>query len=167
MFKNNPTWPEPTLTGGDIKWSGGAEGLGEPYVVLSVREKANITLTVRAPWSGELSEFAHVEVEANSSKDPFARDSILTRTSLEILLDFDVEILKEPVLDTESELYGQKVIKINPSDKASMEVRVTNKGNLNDSYELIIEENSILWGWEAFFTKSDSSIAIFWDGAIF
>ena len=147
-------WPTPILTGEDLEWSGGAEGLGEPYTVLQSYQTANITLTVTAPWSGDLGEFTQIEIEANSSMDPWARDSVQTTTNLEISLDFEIEILKEPVQDTESELYGQRVIKINPSDQATVEVSVKNKGNLNDTYDLRID--GVLWGWEAVFDKTES-----------
>jgi uncharacterized membrane protein/outer membrane protein assembly factor BamB len=149
-------WPVPQLTGEDLEWSGGQEGIGNPYVVLNSFEKTNVTLTIAAPWSGDLSEFTQVELEANSSQDVFARDSVRTTTSLEIFLDFDIDIQKEPVQDKESDLYGQKVIKVNPSDKSGIEVMVSNTGNLNDTYDLRID--GVLYGWEAYFTKSESSI---------
>jgi uncharacterized membrane protein len=53
-------------------------------------------------------------------------------------------------------LFGQKVIKINPSDRASIEVNLKNNGNLNDSYDMRIE--GVLFGWDAFFVKSESSL---------
>jgi uncharacterized membrane protein/outer membrane protein assembly factor BamB len=152
----DPEWPAPQLTGEALKWSGGSEGIGEPHVTLQSFQQTNITLTVPAPWSGDLSEFTLVDVEANSSKDPWARDSVLTTTSLEIFLDFEIDIMKDPVQDTDSPLFGQKVIKINPSDRASVDVSVKNQGNLNDSYDLRIED--VLFGWDAYFTKTESSL---------
>ena len=76
--------------------------------------------------------------------------------SLEITLDFDIDILKEPVKDQEDELFGQKVIKINPSDKATVEVMVKNTGNLNDTYNLRIEGHQYFPDWEAYFTDVNS-----------
>jgi outer membrane protein assembly factor BamB/uncharacterized membrane protein len=153
---NQPNWPAVELTGEELLWTGSAEGIGEPYVILTSFAMTNLTLTVTAPWSGDLSEFMQVEIEANSSKDPWARDGVQTTTSLELFLDFEIDILKEPVQDTESEMFGQKVIKINPSDKAMIEVSVKNTGNLNDSYDLRID--GVLFGWEGYFQKTDSSI---------
>jgi uncharacterized membrane protein len=66
-----------------------------------------------------------------------------------------MDILKEPVQDENSELFGQKVIKINPSDRATIDVNIKNIGNLNDSYDLRID--GVLFGWDAYFIKSDSS----------
>jgi uncharacterized membrane protein/outer membrane protein assembly factor BamB len=154
--QENHEWPEVELTGEALQWTGNSEGIGEPYVKLASFKKTNITLTVAAPWSGDLSEFIQVEVEANSSMDPWARDSVQTTTSLEIFLDFEIDILKEPIQDTESDMFGQKVIKINPSDKASIDVGLMNLGNLNDTYDLRID--GVLFGWEAYFVKSESSI---------
>jgi uncharacterized membrane protein len=148
-------WPAIQLSGESLLWSGGTEGVGNPYVVLASYQLTNVTLTVPAPWSGDLSEFTQIEIEANSSKDPWARDSVQTLTSLEIFLDFEMDILKEPIQDTNSELYGQKVIKINPSDRAAVDVSVKNIGNLNDSYDLRID--GVLFGWDAYFVKSESS----------
>ncbi|WP_455392151.1 CARDB domain-containing protein [[Eubacterium] cellulosolvens] len=149
-------WPAPQLTGEDLKWSGGVEGVGKPYVTLQTFQQTNITLTVPAPWSGDLGEFTQIKVEANSSKDRWIRDSVLTTTSLEIFLDFDIKILKEPIQDSDSNFFGQKVINVNPSDRASVEVSLKNKGNLNDSYDMRIE--GVLFGWEVFFIKSESSL---------
>jgi len=148
----DPEWPDPVITGEDLKWTGG----GNPFVTLISFQQTNITLSVTAPWSGDLSEFIQVEVEANSSMDQWARDSVQTTTSLEIFLDFEIDILREPIQDKESDLYGQKVIKINPSDRANVEVSIKNKGNLNDSYDLRLEGHQYYPGWEAYFDKSDS-----------
>jgi uncharacterized membrane protein len=104
-----------------------------------------------------------VELEANSSKDPWARDGVQTTTSLEIFLDFELEILKEPIQDKESELYGRKVIKINPSDRANVAVKIRNRGNLNDSYDLRIDGHQYFPGWEAYFDKTESP---YYDNAV-
>ncbi|WP_455392150.1 CARDB domain-containing protein [[Eubacterium] cellulosolvens] len=156
VVQEDNEWPAPQITGESLQWSGHTEGIGDPYVVLMSFQQTNITLTVPAPWSGDLSEFTQIEVEANSSMDPWARDSVQTTTSLEIFLDFELDILKEPVQDPDNELFGQKVIKINPSDRANIEVNLKNTGNLNDSYDLRLE--NVLFGWDAFFVKSESSV---------
>ncbi len=156
ILKVNDEWPEPILTGDDLKWSGGSAGVGKPYVVLKSFESANVTLEITAPWTGDLGEVIKVQVETNSSTDIWSRDSIGTTTSLEIFVDFDLAIKKESVLDTESELYGQKVIKINPGDRANVVVGIMNKGNLNDSYDL--EVRGVLWGWKAYFESTDSPL---------
>jgi uncharacterized membrane protein len=71
-------------------------------------------------------------------------------------LDFEVDINKEKVQDKESDLYGQKVVKVNPSDRAGVEFTVRNIGNLNDSYDLRITGQ--IGDWESYFTKTDSPI---------
>jgi hypothetical protein len=76
-----------------------------------------------------------------------------------------VEIQKEPVKDKESELFGQKVIKVNPSDKAAVEVKVRNKGNLNDTYDLKLEGHEHYLGWNAYFSGSPMKSDKF-DGAL-
>ena len=148
-------WLTPELMGGDLKW-GMNEGELQPYVMLASMQKTNLTLNQTAPWTGDLSEICRVEIKAQSVNDSFARDNIVCESSLEVTLDFDIEILREPVKDKDDELFGQKVIKINPSDKATVDVFLRNKGNLNDSYDFRIE--GVLWGWEAYFVNSDSPV---------
>ena len=151
-------WSIPKLYGEKLKWGyePGGDGSLQPFLFLATMEKTNLTLEVTAPWSGELSEFSRVEVRAHSANDSFARDNIITETSIEISLDFEIDILKEAVTDKDNELFGQKVIKINPSDKAMVEVELKNKGNLNDTYDLKLE--GVIWGWNAYFIDSNTPI---------
>jgi uncharacterized membrane protein len=151
-------WLTPILTGEDLKWDNpkGGDGKLRPFVILKSREMTNLTLYVTAPWTSELSEFCRVSVIAQSANGTFARDSILTETLLDISLDFQMEILKEPVQDKDSDYYGLKIIKINPSDKATIELKVKNTGNINDSYDLML--SSILSDWEVYFEDSNSPI---------
>jgi uncharacterized membrane protein/outer membrane protein assembly factor BamB len=152
-------WPEPELFGEELRWGYpiGSSAL-KPYVILGSMKRTNLTLNVSAPWSGDLSELCQVEVKAQSENDTFARDSVITRTSLEITLDFDVNILKEPIKDKEDDFYGQKVIKINPSDKATVEVMVKNTGNINDTYSMRLDGHQIFPDWDAYFNEVESDI---------
>ncbi len=152
-------WSEPVLIGEDLKWGyrSGSNKL-EPYLILQSMQKVNITLNLTAPWSGDLSELCQVEVMAQSENDTYARDSVITKTSLEITLDFNIEILKETIKDPEDEFFGQKVIKVNPSDKATVEVKVENIGNLNDTYQLQLTGYQIFPEWDAYFNDVKSDI---------
>ena len=145
-------WPDFKLTDEDLKWSGGSAGKGKPYVELESFQETDITLTITAPWTCDIDEYFIVELEANSSRDPWARDSVRITTVLEIILDFEVDILKEPIRDKESDLYGRKMIKVNPGGQATIPVAIRNKGTLNDTYDLRIFE--VISGWEANFEES-------------
>ncbi|MHC4752986.1 MAG: hypothetical protein ACYTFW_24360, partial [Planctomycetota bacterium] len=99
-------WPAPVLKGENMLWGYPEPGSDlKPYVVLQSMQKVNLTLNQTAPWTGDLSELCQVEVKAQSANDSFARDSVVTKTSLEVTLDFDLDILKEPVKDKEDDLF--------------------------------------------------------------
>jgi uncharacterized membrane protein len=161
--KNELLWGTPDKEFFD--WGTPEEGVLKPYVVLRSMQKVNLTINVTAPWSGDLSELCQVELKAQSGNDTFARDSVVTKTSLEITLDFEIDILKEAVKDKEDDLFGQKVIKINPSDKATVEVMVKNEGSLNDSYNLRIEGHQYFPDWDAYFVGGPEHTDI-WNDAL-
>jgi uncharacterized membrane protein/outer membrane protein assembly factor BamB len=150
-------WPAPVLMGKELRWGSptGSSAI-KPYIILMSMQKINLTINLTAPWSGDLSELCLVKLVAQSENNTFAKDDILTKTSLEITLDFDISILKEPVTDKEDELYGQKIVKINPSDETVVEVRIRNRGSLNDTYNLEIKGHQYFPDWDAYFLEVES-----------
>jgi uncharacterized membrane protein len=152
------------ITGKDVQFH---ETLGLQYVVLETMSSTIITLTVHAPWEGELSEFTQIVVEANSGTDPWARDSLLTTTNLEILLDFSVQWDVEPwEEDPDDPRYGMKYVELNPSGTERIKILVKNKGNLNDTYALEIK--GIIDTWGAGFTEDQlETYTISLDAGIF
>lgn len=145
-----PDWPAPTLSGKDVFWSKKDDGdTLRPYVILSLGQYTEFTLSITAPWNSELKEICIVDVMAQSENDSFARDKVITTTTLELDLDFEIDILEESVKDPEDDLFGNKVLYMNPSDKATIEIKIENTGNFTDYYDLKIE--SELFVWKAYF----------------
>jgi outer membrane protein assembly factor BamB len=155
-FEGKKGWPKPILTGEDLKWDGGKEGIGNPYVELKIFESTNISVAIRGPWTGDIQEYCDLKVEVNSSEHVWVRDSVQTRTLLDVYLDFDVEILHDVVKDKYSDLYGNKVIRLPPGGSATIEIEMQNLGNMNDSYDLQIK--GVINGWEAYFEDTHSMI---------
>lgn len=72
----------------------------------------------------------------------------------DIHVDFNVSWMVKPWLsDPLDPRYDQKYCQISPAAEEKVKVLLTNKGNINDTYELSI--SGLLKGWRATFTEND------------
>jgi hypothetical protein len=126
--------------------------MGDPnpdYVRLAVDEMTNITLTVTAPWEGDIGDLAQINVTGNSSNDPWAYDTIMTITMLNIYIDFEISFTKDIDTSAGSPYEGYKWDKISPGAEGVYAITMRNLGNCNDTYELKI--SGVPQGWTAEF----------------
>ncbi|MCU0799131.1 MAG: hypothetical protein MUC62_05610, partial [Candidatus Thermoplasmatota archaeon] len=138
------------------------------YVRLASQEKADLTLYVYAPWEGDIGEMARINVTCNSSSDQWASDTLTTLSVLDLFVDFDLYFNKLPSTDPLDPLVGQKWEKINPGGEREFQITISNKGNLNDSYELVLSPPPREAGWNWYFldTKNQFKKANLTAGAL-
>jgi len=118
-----------------------------PYVMLASQDKEHVTLTVRAPWEGDIGDMARINVSCNSTKDRFAKDDISTLSVLQLEVDFDMYFTKQESTDPLDELVGKKWDKINPGGEQVYTIIVMNKGNINDTYNIDLNTPPDGWNW--------------------
>ncbi len=102
-YLETPTKNDPIIT---------PEGEREWWVLLSSLEIANITLHVEAPDVGDIGDICYVVVNAWSSENKLATDSLTTTTYLVIDLDFSLMYNIPVVTDKDSEHYGDSIFMV-------------------------------------------------------
>ena len=117
------------------------------YVKLAPQESVRVELKIWAPWEGDIGETARINVTGNSSLNPWATDTLTTVTILDLFVDFALEFNKEVDESPFSPHPGKKWDKITPGAEAYYTVIVTNKGNLNDTYDIILNRPPAGWNW--------------------
>jgi uncharacterized membrane protein len=126
------------------------------WVHLSSMESSNITLHVRAPNEGDIGDICYIVVNAWSSENALAMDSLTTTTYLVIDLDFSLHYNIPVVTDQHSDHYGEKWIELAPGAKTMLLLNLVNLSELNDTYDLRIE--GIRPGWKTTFIETGTDI---------
>ncbi|MCU0799036.1 MAG: hypothetical protein MUC62_05135, partial [Candidatus Thermoplasmatota archaeon] len=124
------------------------------YVRLSSQEKVDLVLHVFAPWEGEIGEMARINVTANSSSNQWARDTLTTLSVFDLFVDFDLGFNILPSTDPLDPLVGQKWERIGPGEEREFQLTISNKGNLNDSYEIVLSPPPKEAGWDWYFIET-------------
>jgi uncharacterized membrane protein len=129
------------------------------YVMLASQETADLTLYVYAPWEGDIGEMARINISANSTRDMFATDDITTLSVLDLYVDFDLLYLKNPSTDPLDPLVNKKWDKINPGGEGLYTISILNKGNINDTYEIYLNDPPDETEWDWYFIETNSRTA--------
>jgi len=124
------------------------------YVRLSSQEKVDLVLHVFAPWEGDIGEMARINVTANSSSNQWARDTLTTMSVFDLFVDFDLGFNRLPSTDPLDPLVGQKWERIGPGEERDFQLTISNKGNLNDSYEIVLSPPPKEAGWNWYFIET-------------
>jgi uncharacterized membrane protein len=93
-------------------------------------------LYITAPWDDEVSDSVTIEITVRDKNDQSIYDDIVIEYSLNITVDFEIEVLMETLDDPQDSLNGKKAVQMHPRDMMTVELRIKNKGNINDSYDL-------------------------------
>jgi hypothetical protein len=126
------------------------------FVRLASDESTTIVLHVSSPWVGWSGDTACINITGNSSNDHSAIDTISLYAVLNVSVDFDLQFMKASAGDPLDPWYGKKYDKINPGAKQQYIISISNKGDLNDTYELNLSEPSDGWDW--YFNETGSRI---------
>lgn len=132
--------------------------MGNPnpdHVILGSGERANVTLWVRAPWSGD-EELCLINITVTSDLDPFIRDEVQTLTIKRAVLDHWISFPNEIDCSPTSEYDGYKWDKISPGAESIHALTIANTGNINDTYKL--ELSGIPDGWRAVFIDTKTTV---------
>jgi uncharacterized membrane protein len=130
--------------------------LDDDEVIINSMYEHVTDLHITAPWDNQLSDQVTIKIIVTDKNNQEITNKISIEYTLNINIDFEIEILKEIVQDPQDPLYGKKGIHLNKNDMATIELRIKNNGNINDSYDLKI--SGLPWDWYAEFIDSNSSI---------
>lgn len=123
---------------------------GDPnpyYVELARGEMKTIHLLVTAPWEGDHREMVRLTVEVRSTEEKLVYDRITTTSELDLFLDFELNYLMQPSGDPLDPMVGKKHDTVMPGSKGLYTISILNKGNVNDTYDISLNEPTPGWDW--------------------
>jgi len=126
------------------------------YIRTESNSSRSFKVIVYAPMSGPYWETANITIFAQNFDNNSIKDSISVIFTVDHILDFQLQYMKQASTDPLDPHVGKKWDGIDPGAQEMYTISILNKGNVNDSYELTLDEPpaGTVWDWYFFETGS-------------
>ncbi len=102
-----------------------------------------VKMHVQSPDSAKPGETAYIQIEGRSRLDDSLYEKLHTYTIVNLTIDFDFEIVGGEDVTIEPD--GSKLTHIRAGFVKLINAKLVNKGSLNDTYNVVIEDGSSTW----------------------
>ncbi len=131
------------------------QGISNPdHVWLASGEMAPIRLEVTAPLVADFGEMVRINITAESTGDPMARDRCTCLAVWDPFVDFELSYLQQPSVDPLDPKMGDKWKTVDPGTSIDLALSIRNKGYQNDTYEMSLLPPPIDAGWNWSFVET-------------
>ena len=111
-------------------------------------EDLDLKLIVETPQECRPKESAGVKIVVKYPEFPYILDSLIAFIVTDVSLDFLVEFEKGVSTDPLDPLMGMKWDRILPESQVVFDLKVLNRGDLNDTYHLKLNDPPTGWDWK-------------------